>query len=320
MKRFSNILAVVNTSRNDTSALQRAVSVMNNNLASLTVVSVLDELPADMWMTVLAVSPAEIRDIAAAEELERLKKIVNVVVGNEVLIEKEVLVGRSFLEVIHQVLKKDHDLVIKNVEPSEGLLDVFFGSADMHLMRKCPCPVWIIKPGHKHYRRILACVDFDPDSSQNDALNRQIIEIATSLAVAEASELHIVHALEPLSEVILRSTAITQKRVEFDTAVKAEKKTRQRWLETLLDEQSAAKGKEDADFPKTQVHLIEGVARNVVPMKARELDVDLIVMGTLSRAGILGYFIGNTSESILSQVNCSVLTMKPPGFVSPITL
>jgi len=320
MKRFSNILAVVNTSRNDTSALQRAVSVMNNNLASLTVASVLEDLPADMWMTVLAVSPAEIRDIAAAEELERLEEYVTVVGGNEVLIEKKVLVGRRFLEVIHQVLKRNHDLVIKNVETSEGLLDVFFGSADMHLMRKCPCPVWIIKPGHKHYRRILACVDFDPGSSQNDALNRQIIEIATSLAVSEDSELHIIHALEPLGEGVLRSTAIASKRVEFDAILEAAKKTREGWLETLLDEQSATMRLEDADFPKVQLHLIKGLARNVVPMKARELDADLIVMGTLSRTGIPGYFIGNTSESILSQVNCSVLTMKPPGFVSPITL
>jgi nucleotide-binding universal stress UspA family protein len=320
MKRFSNILAVVNTSRNDNSALQRAVSVMNSNLASLTVASVVEELPADMWMIVLAVSPTEIRDIAAAEELERLEEFVTVVGGNEALIEKEVLVGRPFLEVIHQVLKRDHDLVIKNVEPSEGLLDVFFGSTDMHLMRKCPCPVWIIKPGHKHYRRILACIDFDPDSSQNEALNRQIIEIATSLAVAEVSELHIIHALEPFSEGVLRSTAIAQKRVEFDAILEAEKKTRERWLETLLDEQSAAMRLEDADFHKVQIHLIKGLARNVVPMKARELDADLIVMGTLSRTGIPGYFIGNTSESILSQVNCSVLTMKPPGFVSPITL
>jgi universal stress protein E len=320
MKRFSNILAVVNTSRNDNLALQRAVSVMNNNLASLTVVSVLEDLPADMWMTVLAVSPAEIRDIAAAEELERLEEFVTVAGDNEALIEKEVLVGRPFLEIIHQVLKRNHDLVIKTVEPSEGLLDVFFGSTDMHLMRKCPCPVWVIKPGHKHYRRILACVDFDPGSSQNDALNRWIIEIATSLAVADVSELHIIHALEPFNEGVLQSASIAQKKVEFETIIEAEKETRQTWLETLLDEQSAAMGAEAADFPKIQLHLIKGLARNVVPMKARELDVDLIVMGTLSRTGIPGYFIGNTSESILSQVKCSVLTMKPPGFVSPITL
>jgi len=320
MKRFSNILAVVNTSRNDNSALQRAVSVMNNNLASLTVVSVLEDLPADMWMTVLAVSPAEIHDIAAAEEFERLEEFVTVAGDNEILIEKEVLLGRPFLEIIHQVLKRNHDLVIKTVEPSEGLLDVFFGSTDMHLMRKCPCPVWVIKPGHKHYRRILACVDFDPGSSQNDALNRRIIEIATSLAVADVSELHIIHALEPFNEGVLRSASIAQKKVEFETIIEAEKKTRQTWLETLLDEQSAAIGTNAVDFPKIQLHLIKGLARNVVPMKARELDVDLIVMGTLSRTGIPGYFIGNTSESILSQVKCSVLTMKPPGFVSPITL
>jgi len=320
VKRFSNILAVVNTGRNDTSSLQRALSVMNNNLASLTVVSVLEELPADMWMTVLAVSPAEIHDIAAEEELERLEEFVTLVGGNEVLIEKKVLTRRPFLEVIHQVLERNHDLVIKNVEPSEGLLDVFFGSVDMHLMRKCPCPVWVIKPGYKQHRRILACVDFDPGSSQNGALNRQIIDIAASLAVAEASELHIIHALEPFSEGVLRSATIAQKRVEFEAIIEAEKKTRQRWLETLPDEQSERMGIDDADFPKIQYHLIKGLARNVVPVKARELDVDLIVMGTLSRTGIPGYFIGNTSESILSQVKCSVLTMKPPGFVSPITL
>jgi len=320
MKRFSNILAVVNTSRNDTSALQRAVSVANNNLASLTVVSVLEELPADMWMTVLAVSPAEIRDIAAAEELDRLEEFITVVGGNEVLIEKKVLVGRPFMEVIHQVLGRNHDLVIKNVEPSEGLLDVFFGSADMHLMRKCPCPVWIIKQGHKHYRRILACVDFDPGCSQNDELNRQIIEIATSLAVAEASELHIIHALKPFSEGALRSATIAKKREEVEAMVEEEKETRKWWLETLLNEQSERMGIKDTDFPKFQFHLINGRAQQVIPVKARELDVDLIVMGTLSRTGIPGYFIGNTSESILSQVKCSVLTMKPPGFVSPITL
>ena len=34
----------------------------------------------------------------------------------------------------------------------------------------------------------------------------------------------------------------------------------------------------------------------------------------------MGFFIGNTAESVLQQVNCSVLTVKPEGFVSPVTL
>jgi len=47
--------------------------------------------------------------------------------------------------------------------------------------------------------------------------------------------------------------------------------------------------------------------------------VDLIVMGTLARAGVEGLLIGNTAEKILSRIDCSVLALKPEGFVSPIT-
>ena len=73
------------------------------------------------------------------------------------------------------------------------------------------------------------------------------------------------------------------------------------------------------DYVEPKLHVIEGDARYVVPMTARELDVDLIVMGTVARTGIAGFFMGNTAENILTQLDCSVLTVKPPGFISPIT-
>jgi universal stress protein E len=58
----------------------------------------------------------------------------------------------------------------------------------------------------------------------------------------------------------------------------------------------------------------------MIPVKAHELDVDLIIMGTVARTGIPGFFIGNTAESILNQIDCSVLTIKPPGFAGPVSL
>ncbi|MFC1796443.1 universal stress protein [Pseudomonadota bacterium] len=226
MKRFSNVLAVVNPDRNDASALHRAVSLANSNLAALTVVSVLEELPGDLRMSLLVANPAEIRDIAAAEERDQLEELVSVVEAKGVPIEKKVLAGRPFIELIRQVLGGNHDLVIKNIEPSEGLLDVFFSSTDMHLLRKCPCPVWIIKPGHKHFRRILACIDFDPGGFENDALNRQIIEMATSLAAAESSELHIINALEEFGERFLKFASIANTIVELEAVFDEQEKTR----------------------------------------------------------------------------------------------
>jgi universal stress protein E len=44
------------------------------------------------------------------------------------------------------------------------------------------------------------------------------------------------------------------------------------------------------------------------------------VMGTLGRAGIGGILIGNTAETILNRIDCSVMAIKPRGFVTPVTL
>jgi nucleotide-binding universal stress UspA family protein len=72
-----------------------------------------------------------------------------------------------------------------------------------------------------------------------------------------------------------------------------------------------------ADAP-WQVHLEHGPADDVIPRMVRRYDIDLLVMGTIARSGIDGVVIGNTAERILDQVRCSVLAVKPEGFVSPI--
>jgi nucleotide-binding universal stress UspA family protein len=43
-------------------------------------------------------------------------------------------------------------------------------------------------------------------------------------------------------------------------------------------------------------------------------------MGTVARSGIPGLIMGNTAEAILTELECSVLAIKPPGFVTPVTL
>ena len=41
-------------------------------------------------------------------------------------------------------------------------------------------------------------------------------------------------------------------------------------------------------------------------------------MGTVGRSGIKGLLLGNTAEKVLGTCDCSILTVKPDGFVSPI--
>jgi hypothetical protein len=66
-----------------------------------------------------------------------------------------------------------------------------------------------------------------------------------------------------------------------------------------------------------QIHLVQGEPRLLIPKLAAKERIDLIVMGTFCRTGIPGFLIGNTAEHILQNVDCSVLAVKPEGFVTP---
>jgi universal stress protein E len=73
------------------------------------------------------------------------------------------------------------------------------------------------------------------------------------------------------------------------------------------------------DIPPDRMRLAKGRADVVIPRLAKRHAVDLVVMGTVGRRGIPGLVIGNTAERILSRLEYSILTLKPPGFVSSVS-
>ena len=319
MKRFSKILLIADAGTEHSAALQCAVALAKNNQASLTLIDIVDSIPAELQIAVTAVTPKELCDIAVAEKREELRRIIRTIADEEIAVEEKVLVGIPFIEITRQVLGDGHDLVIKCAEGAGRVRDILYGSTDMHLMRKCPCPVWIIKPTERpRHRRILAAVDRDPEDAVKDVLNRQILEMSASLALAEFGELHIVHAWRWLLETHFDRAAVSD--AEVGAILAEEASERRRWLENLVNKYGTTADKNSADFPKHQLHVIKGNAKHIIAATARKLDVDLVVMGTVARTGIAGFFMGNTAESTLTQLDCSVLTVKPPGFISPVTL
>lgn len=70
--------------------------------------------------------------------------------------------------------------------------------------------------------------------------------------------------------------------------------------------------------PMRRLHL-KGRASEILPEHAENEAIGTLVMGTVARTGIAGLFIGNTAETVLAQVKCSILTVKPEGFVSPVS-
>jgi universal stress protein E len=320
MKRFKNILCVVNTDHKHDSAMEHAVKLAEKNQACLTVVNIIDDVPPDTELHELFTEDLKERLITQHQKnLEKLVKSWNI------KIEIKVLAGIEYLEIIYEILRNGHDLVIKMTE-NEGFIKSFFGSNDMHLLRKCPIPVWLIKPGApKTYQRILAAVDAnnyypDEELETRKLLNFQILEMSSSLALSEPSELHIIHAWEALGEGLMRGGFAARPEREVNAYVKSVKQRHSENLKALISEVGEKLGQDTLDYLKPKIELIKGDPSNSISEFARKIDVDLVIMGTVARTGIPGFFMGNTAERILNLLDCSVLAIKPSGFKTPVML
>ena len=91
-------------------------------------------------------------------------------------------------------------------------------------------------------------------------------------------------------------------------------------LHDLVDEVSRRVGREAIDYIETTKQLLKGSPLRVIPEYLNNIAADLVVMGTVARTGVPGFIMGNTAETILNHINCSVLAIKPQGFVTTITL
>jgi nucleotide-binding universal stress UspA family protein len=64
---------------------------------------------------------------------------------------------------------------------------------------------------------------------------------------------------------------------------------------------------------KFEHHLLLGDAAGQIVQFAGENNIDLIVMGTHGRSGMMRLLMGSVAEEVLRRTACPVLTIKEPG-------
>ena len=313
MKRFKNILLAYDGKTEMSAALTRALDLARTNEAVLTVLEVVEEFPGQLkkWMTTK--DTRDLKEGIIREASDRLGTLLRPAVTKGIRVNKKVLVGKPFLEIIRSVLRHGHDLVIITPRSRGGLGPAFLGSTTRRLMRKCPVPVWAVKQTKKRrYRRIMAAVDPSPFHSDQIELSKKIMELAASLAESERAELHVVHCWSVPFENALRNRSGLPPN-EVDRILRETRATHKSGLDTILQGLSL-------DEIPHRIHLRKGDPVRLITDVATKKRMELVVMGTVSRKGLPGVLIGNTAEKVLDQLGCSVLTVKPDGFISPVTL
>lgn len=313
------ILAVSN-GRSDDPALATAFHLARRHGADVTVLRCL-EPPRDVHVLARLAgrTPEALMQARADMERERLAGMPGFRDAEPGAV-LDVVVGKAFLEIIRRAVALECDLVIKTAEQLPSPRRFLRASTDQHLLRKCPCPVWLQTPAAPAEAGcVLACVDVDDaDAAEPDTLrglNRKVIETARLIAAPQGAGVVALHAWEAAGEGALWAFGGgAEARGLADAYVKEVRLGRDRALHTLV----SAFEKEGATLPPITPRLARGAPEAIIQSEAEALGADVVVIGTVARTGLGGVIIGNTAENIINSITSPVLAVKPDGFVCPL--
>lgn len=271
-------------------ALNQALWLARNLPAKLTLVlSTFERRPwNDEDEALLAEIEAEVREAGVEAEVKRVEERAWVVLA------RAAMAGLGELVIVG---KRD-----ELAEEGRKL-----GSQAIKLLRKCPVPVWVVKPEHDLvHKLVLAATDLTP-------VGDDVIDAAAFVAEQHRvehpdCELHVVHAFQIPMELQLEGSRLSEE--EYAARLDAIKSSAKAVIDERLGETSF-----DGD---SIVHVGKRAPHLAIREAVEHLHPDLLVMGTVSRGGLAGMLVGNTAERLLDRVDCSLLAVKPDGFVCPL--
>jgi len=306
VKRFQKILAGIDLSVGNRlvgeqltapnrEVVRQAIALAAQSSAALCFYTALDVPEATQQMIVEQRGTAgtvleEAREVLQALAAEAAQKGV----AAEIVAEP----GSSWQRLIERVRKHQHDLLIVGTRDSGLVTRILFGSTAMKVLRYCPCPVWVTKPRIDDGKTVILAAHDLTDVGQ------RALELAASIAKLSGGTLLVFHAYETTPHYGLAGSDVSgvESKLRYKSAM-GQLSESISMLETL---------------PVHEIVLREGKPELELLTVLEQRDVDLVVMGTKARTGFGAMLIGNTAERLLPELKCSVLALKPEGYVCPV--
>ena len=312
MHAFRSILLAVTHLHTSELELKQAFRIASDNRARLIIAAFDNSLEALQKLQFLPLEK-KFEGILRKQLEDELEKLKNLAWQEGISVETKIVSGRP-RQALYQLLREHSiDLVVKLADPSGALARKQLTGNDLAILRKCPVPVLMMADRNQlpdFSGKVMVAMDAgDPDAEANE-LNKKLVQYGAYLAAQEKAELHLVTVWNlPVGRRSLQT-------LSDEELYELQEITKKRYHRKL------GKIKTDAGIPENdpalpvQEHVLKGKPSIEIQRLANLINVDLIVMGTLGQHR-KGFLIGNTAENILNNIYCSILAIKPEGFISP---
>jgi len=296
---FNNILCATDLSDLSGIAISSGVALAREFNAKLYICHVVDLSTTAAYGDIIF-APLELQNKSIGYTHEQLEFIMQ---KQNIDWTPLVTAGHPSDEISKFVAMHQIDLVVAATHGRSGLKRVFLGSVTERLMRTLACPLLIVRSSEGldiqkngaaiTFKKILVGCDF---SSFSDLAFRY----GLSLAQDFESELHLIHVIEtPIYKDILKTSTSSGNAPE--TAM----------YEQLNAKLSQKIPDESANWCQPKTSLLAGRPYEEIIKYARLNSIDLIILGVRGRNLIEVLLTGSTTDRIVRQGPCPVLSVCP---------
>jgi universal stress protein E len=211
--------------------------------------------------------------------------------------------------ILRRVAEFTPDLLVKDTHYHSVLRRALFTNTDWNLIRRCPVPLllsrtteWAAQP------LILAALDPGHHGDKPAALDHDILDAAQLLARYLDGTVEAVHAFFPAA-LLAATTGMAGLPLAPELGVTELLESERARVAAAAREITRAHG-----LGEKSVRVLQGSAVEVLPRVAAEDQVDLVVMGAVSRSRLREVFIGSTAERVLDRLPCDVLVIRSADY------
>lgn len=293
MSDIDNILVGVDFSDGCRAALSQGARLAAANQAKLHVFHVIDVHVVDQLLAMLPGTAQVTREELVDDARKHLEKWVRDIAPTARFATVSIDVGAPARVTLQKTEEVSADLLVVGIRSSTTGFGA--GALAKKAIQKAPTGVLLVNADKSTaFTRVVAGVDFS-DASKLAA------RAAASLASKDGATLHLVHVFRPPWKVLHYRAPAVGASPDF-----------QRQYRDALTLRLEAIAREVGGKPAC--HLQEGMSYGSGILEcARELNADLVVVGTQGHTNLRRVILGSTADQVLRETELSVLAIKPTG-------
>ncbi len=299
MSNYQTILVVIDPNHKEQPALKRAVFFAQKYASKIILTSCIYDRSYEMINVIASQEREQFKQLLIKQQLESLQEYAKNELGHFSTECKVVWRKRVYEGILEVAKSMSCDLIMKATKKHNKLGHKLFTPTDWHLLRKSPINVLMIKNHEWIENGNMVCsLSVASGDKVHESLSDLVTQYASQLADTLSANLHLVNAFSGAPPHIgIEVPQFSAEKYNLSILARHEKG---------LNELAVKYG-----LSLDNVHVLEGLPEDIVSKLCRNLDAELLVLGSVGRRGLSAALLGNTAEQIIDKLNCDTLVIKP---------